>query len=125
VYEHHRSAVILRQTPRLRAAVLHEQLLTPDLRHLHGAEEETVEDDERGAWNEVDEDDAKPVVDVEVDVGVQLEEWSEGRLAGNDDTRWIYDRCRLSWMMYVLQKTTDLRPEETRHITTKSIYYQR
>jgi len=53
-------------TPTLRLPVLREQLAAAALRLAHGVDEQRVEYDEDGAWKEVDEDDAEPVVDVEV-----------------------------------------------------------
>ena len=37
------------------------------VRRSHGADENGVEGDQRGARDDVDEDDSRPVVDVEVD----------------------------------------------------------
>ena len=58
------------QTKKLLTAVELQQLLSTTFRLLHGAAESCVEVHERQARDEVNEDDAEPEVDVEVDVHV-------------------------------------------------------
>ena len=59
------------------AAAAAKQGAASTLSSAHGADERRVEDYERRARNEVDEDDAEPVVDVEVDVLVTGDERRE------------------------------------------------
>ena len=50
----------------------------------NGAHEQRREDHQRAAGHQMDEDDAKPVVDIEVDVGVVTDERSQVRLTADD-----------------------------------------
>ena len=56
------------------APVLFEEQLATSLGSVHGVDEQAGEYDERRARHEVNEDDAEPVVDVEVDLRVTLDE---------------------------------------------------
>ena len=65
------------------AAVEFQQLLSTTFCRLHGAAERRVEEDESQARNEVDEDNAEPKIDVEVDVHVLGDERRQVELAAD------------------------------------------
>jgi len=67
-YEHHRRHVPLRKSPTFRFPVLRQQLSAASLSLTHGADQHRVHDDQDEARDDVDEDGAEPVVDVEVQV---------------------------------------------------------
>ena len=105
------------QSHALLAPVELEQLLAPASRRLHGTAERRVEQDERRARHEVDEDDAEPEVHVEVDMHVVGDERREVRLAADDRHVWIDERRQLQSLDSHLDEARQLR-QQRRYVHT-------
>jgi len=93
------------------ATIEFKQLLTAAFGRLHGTAESRVEKDERRARQQVDEDDTKPEVDVEVDVQVRQDERREVELAADDRRVWVNVRRQLESLDTCLNKPSELRQQ--------------
>ena len=105
------------QSQTLLTAVEFQQLLATTFRRLHCAAEGSVEKDERRARQEVDEDDAKPEVDVEVDVHVRHHERREVDLAADDGGVGVDVRRQFQTLDAYLHEARQLR-QQRRHVDT-------
>ena len=72
------------QSKTLLAAVESQQLTTATSGRLYFTAESRIEENEHGAWQKVNENDAEPEVDVEVDVHVLGDELNEVDLTADD-----------------------------------------
>ena len=115
--EHHCRDVAVVDAVRLGATSLPQQLTAATLGGSHRSDEQRVEHDERRTGNQMDEDDAEPVVYVEVDVFVALDERYVGSRAADECHvvwygRWYGKRyCDWYWDVLRLEEATELRRE--------------
>lgn len=72
--QHQGRPIALRQAARLAAPVLLQQQLATPLGPSHGADQQRGKNDESRTRDEVNENDAEPEVDVEIDVGMTVNE---------------------------------------------------
>jgi len=99
------------QSKALLSAVEFQQILSTPFRRLHGAAESRVKQDESWARHEVDEDDAEPEVDVEVDMHVFDEERCKVDLTSDDRDVAIDERRQLETLDAWVHEARQLRQQ--------------